>query len=162
MNELGRDPNNEQALAQFEAHKADIGYGLLLQKYAPDGDMTQVTEDEIEMAAKDTIPEVWVIFWAFRLMVAFGLLMLAYFVTAIVMTLRNRVQDSRWFLRASVWMIPVPFLACEMGWLVAEMGRQPWTVFEILPTWLSASTHSVTYMEIGRASCRECVSFSGV
>lgn len=148
MNELGRDPNNEQALAQFEAHKADIGYGLLLQKYAPDGDVTQVTEDEIEMAAKDTIPEVWVIFWAFRLMVAFGLLMLAYFVTAIVMTLRNRVQDSRWFLRASVWMIPVPFLACEMGWLVAEMGRQPWTVFEILPTWLSASTHSVTYMVV--------------
>src|SRR5690625_7043487 len=39
MNELGRDPNNEQALAQFEAHKADIGYGLLLQKYAPDGDI---------------------------------------------------------------------------------------------------------------------------
>src|SRR5690625_517663 len=66
MNELGKDPNNEQALAQFEAHKADVGYGLLLQKYAPDGDMTQVTEDEIEMAAKDTIPEVWVIFWAFR------------------------------------------------------------------------------------------------
>src|SRR5690625_5668297 len=92
------------------------------------------------MAGKDTIPEGWVHFLAFRLMVAFGLLMLAYFVTAIVMTLRNRVQDSRWFLRASVWMIPVPFLACEMGWLVAEMGRQPWTVFEILPTWLSAST----------------------
>src|SRR5699024_11636479 len=36
MEELGRDPNNEQALAQFEAHKADVGYGLLLQKYAPE------------------------------------------------------------------------------------------------------------------------------
>jgi cytochrome d ubiquinol oxidase subunit I len=35
---------------------------------------------------------------------------------------------------------------CEAGWLTAEVGRQPWTVFEILPTWLSASTHSVDYM----------------
>src|SRR5690625_7960979 len=101
MEELGKDPNNEPASAQFEAHKADVSYGLLLQKYAPEGDVTQVTDEEIELAAKDTIPEVWVIFWAFRLMVAFGLLMLAYFVTAIVMTLRNTVQDSRWFLRAS-------------------------------------------------------------
>ncbi len=43
-------------------------------------------------------------------------------------------------------MVAVPFLACEFGWLVAEVGRQPWTVNEILPTWLSASTHSVGYM----------------
>jgi len=43
-------------------------------------------------------------------------------------------------------MIPVPFLACEMGWLVAEIGRQPWSVYEVLPTWLAASTHSVGYM----------------
>src|SRR5690606_31106340 len=63
-----------------------------------------------------------------------------------VLTLTNTVQNKRWFLRASVWMIPVPFIACEMGWIVAEMGRQPWTVYEVLPTWLSASTHSVTYM----------------
>src|SRR5690625_6710540 len=81
-------------------------------------------------------------------MVAFGLLLLGYFVVAIILTLTNKVQDLRWFLRASVWMIPVPFLACEMGWIVAEMGRQPWTVFEILPTWLSASTHSVAYMVV--------------
>jgi len=148
MEQLGKDPTNEQALAQFDAHKDDVGYGLLVQQYAPDGDITKITQAEVELAAKDTIPEVWVIFWAFRLMVAFGLLLLGYFVVAIILTLTNKVQDSRWFLRASVWMIPVPFLACEMGWIVAEMGRQPWTVFEILPTWLSASTHSVAYMVV--------------
>jgi cytochrome d ubiquinol oxidase subunit I len=43
-------------------------------------------------------------------------------------------------------MIAVPFLACEAGWLVAEVGRQPWTVYETLPTWLSVSTHSEAYM----------------
>lgn len=148
MEQLGKNPNDTEALAQFEAHKEDVGYGLLLQKYAPEGDVTKATDKEIELAAKDTIPEVWVIFWAFRVMVVLGLLMLAYFVTAIVLTLRNTVQNSRWFLRASVWMIPVPFVACEVGWIVAEMGRQPWTVFEVLPTWISASTHSVTYMVV--------------
>lgn len=43
-------------------------------------------------------------------------------------------------------MIPVPFIANEFGWLTAEIGRQPWTVYGLLPTWMSASSHSVGYM----------------
>jgi cytochrome d ubiquinol oxidase subunit I len=43
-------------------------------------------------------------------------------------------------------MLPVPWIACEAGWLVAEVGRQPWTVYEVLPTWMSVSTHNVPYM----------------
>ncbi|MCX5591626.1 cytochrome ubiquinol oxidase subunit I [Alcaligenes endophyticus] len=146
MQRLSQNPKDAEALAQFEAHKEDVGYGLLVQKYAPEGELSLLTQAHIDQAAKDSIPEVWLIFWAFRIMVALGLLMLAYFVGAIVLTLMNQVQHHRWFLRTAVWMIPVPFIACEMGWVVAEVGRQPWTVYEILPTWLSASTHSVTYM----------------
>ena len=56
------------------------------------------------------------------------------------------MQYKRTFLKFAVWMIPAPFLACEAGWLVAEIGRQPWTVYGLLPTWMSASTHSVGYM----------------
>lgn len=143
---LSSNPTDPAALTKFEAHKADLGYGFLVQRYAPNGDVSLVGEAEIAKAANDTIPEVWIVFWSFRIMVAMGLLMLGYFVLSFILTLTNSVQNYRWFLRASVWMIPVPFLACEMGWLVAEVGRQPWTVFEVLPTWLSASTHSVTYM----------------
>ena len=151
MKVLSANPLDTVALAQFNAHKADIGYGLLVQRYAPDGDLSLITEEDIAKAANDTIPEVWVIFWSFRIMVALGLLMLAYFVGALVLTLSNKVQNNRWFLRCAVWMIPVPFIACEMGWIVAEVGRQPWTVYEMLPTWLSASTHSVTYMIVSLA-----------
>jgi cytochrome d ubiquinol oxidase subunit I len=100
----------------------------------------------VQQAARDSIPPVAPVFWSFRLMVVFGLLMLAYFVMAVLYTLRNQVQHQRWFLRAAVWMIPIPFLANELGWLTAELGRQPWTVFGVLPTWMSASTHSVGYM----------------
>ncbi len=141
---LARDPTNAAALAQFDAHRRDLGYGFLLQRYAPN--LSQATAAQVRAAARDTIPFVAAVFWSFRVMVGLGLLMLAFFVLAALYSLRDVVQNKRWFLRAAVWMIPVPFLANECGWLVAELGRQPWTVFDVLPTWMSASTHSVAYM----------------
>jgi cytochrome d ubiquinol oxidase subunit I len=141
---LSKDPHDAAALAQFKAHEKDLGYGFLVQRYAPDLD--KVTPQQVRQAAKDSIPPVAAVFWSFRAMVGFGLLMLAFFVMAVLYTLRNKVQDKRWFLIAAAWMIPVPFLANEAGWLVAELGRQPWTVFGVLPTWMSASTHGVGYM----------------
>ncbi len=146
LKRLSADPNDAAALRQFEAHGQDLGFGFLVQRYAPGEDLAKITDTDVEKAARDTIPEVWIVFWAFRVMIALGLLMLAYFVFAVQLTLRNRIQNVRWFLAAAVWLIPVPFIACEMGWLVAEIGRQPWTVYEVLPTWLSVSTHSVGYM----------------
>ncbi len=144
MEKLSANPKDEEALAVFAAHRADVGYALLAQRYAPD--LTQITDEQVAKAARDTIPEVWIVFWAFRFMVAFGLMMLGYMVFAMLISLTNQIEKRRWFLWVGVLMIPVPFLACEMGWLVAEVGRQPWTVYEILPTWLSASTHSEAYM----------------
>lgn len=146
MQQLSKNPEDAAALAQFEAHKADVGYALLVQRYAPEGDLTKITDADVARAAKDTIPEVWPVFWSFRVMVAAGLLMLAFFVLATIYTLTNKVEHSPRFLRFSMWMIPVPFIACEAGWIVAELGRQPWAVYEVLPTWLGASTHSVSYM----------------
>jgi cytochrome d ubiquinol oxidase subunit I len=146
LKRLSQNPGDAAAMAQFKAHEKDLGYGFLVQRYAPGLDISKVTDADIQTAAKDAIPLVWVVFWAFRIMVGFGLLMLAYFILAVIYTLRNQVQDKRGFLYLALWMIPVPFIACETGWLVAEIGRQPWTVYEVLPTWMSASTHSVAYM----------------
>jgi len=146
MKVLSGKPDDAAALATFQQHRVDLGYGFLVLRYAPDGDLSKVTDAMIEKAALDTLPEVWIIFWAFRAMVACGVLMIAYFVLAWLFTLADRVHTTRWFQWAAVLMIPVPFIACEAGWLVAEVGRQPWTVYEVLPTWMSASTHSVGYM----------------
>jgi cytochrome d ubiquinol oxidase subunit I len=145
---LSKNPNDAAAMAQFKAHEKDLGYGFLLTRYAPDQDVSKATEADIALAAKDTIPQVNVIFWTFRIMVGLGLLMLAYFIYAAMLTISNKLEQpqNRWFLKLAPWMIPVPFLACEMGWVVAEVGRQPWTVFGMLPTWMSASSHSVGYM----------------
>lgn len=141
---LQRNPHDAAALASYRAHEKDLGYAFLLQRYAPD--VTHATPEQIAEAARDTIPPVAIVFWSFRIMVAAGFLMLAFLLLASLYSLRNMLEKRRWFLRWAPWMIPVPFLACEMGWLTAEMGRQPWTVYGILPTWMSASAHSVSYM----------------
>lgn len=49
-------------------------------------------------------------------------------------------------MRASLFALPLPWIACETGWIVAEVGRQPWTVAEVLPTWMSVS--SLTVMDL--------------
>ncbi len=144
LEKLSANPDDQAARAQFRAHRRDLGYGFLLERYAPD--LAKATPAEIREAARDTIPNVPVIFWSFRIMVAAGFAMLAFLILATIYSLNNRITEKRWLLRIAPWFIPVPFLACEVGWLVAEMGRQPWTVYGILPTWMSASTHSVAYM----------------
>jgi len=146
MQKLSANPQDSEALAKFNEVGKDVGYGFLVQRYAPDGDLSKVTDADIDRAAYDAIPEVWIIFWSFRAMVGIGLLMLSYLVLGTLMTLTSKVQANRWFLWIAVLMTPAPFLASEFGWLVAEVGRQPWTVYEVLPTWLSASTHSAGYM----------------
>ncbi|WP_298219373.1 cytochrome ubiquinol oxidase subunit I [Halothiobacillus sp.] len=143
---LSGNPTDAAAMAQFKAHEQDLGYGFLVKRYAPEQDVSKATDADIALAAKDTIPDVFAIYWTFRIMVGFAFLMLAFFIFGVIYSLRNDVENHPLFLRFSLWLIPVPFLACEMGWLTAELGRQPWTVYNLLPTWMSASSHSVSYM----------------
>ncbi|HEX5313688.1 MAG TPA: cytochrome ubiquinol oxidase subunit I [Gammaproteobacteria bacterium] len=144
LHELQKNPTDAAALATYKAHQKNIGYALLLQRYAPD--VSKATPAQVERAAKDTIPLVWAIFWTFHLMVYFGLAMFAFFVLASMFSLTRSEYRRPWLLRLAIFMPVLPWLTVELGWITAELGRQPWTVYGILPTWLSASTHSVAYM----------------
>ncbi|WP_306604678.1 cytochrome ubiquinol oxidase subunit I [Azonexus sp.] len=138
---LRKNPADAAMKAEFEEHKADLGFGLLLKKYLVD--VRQVTPEILEKAVADTIPRVAPLFWSFRLMVAFGFLMLGLFGAALVYSLKGNFADKPWLLRSALWMLPVPWLSCELGWFVAEYGRQPWTIYGVLPTHMSVSTLSV-------------------
>jgi len=138
---LRKNPADTAMKDEFEAHKADLGFGLLLKKYV--SDVRQATPEIIEKAVADTIPRVAPMFWSFRLMVAFGFLMLALFGAALVYSLKGNFAEKRGLLRWALWMLPIPWLSCELGWFVAEYGRQPWTIYGVLPTHLSVSTLSV-------------------
>lgn len=141
LEQLRRHRDDAEAKTRFEAHKADLGFGLLLKKYV--ADVRQATPAMIQRAVDDTVPRVTPMFWAFRAMVAAGFAMLALFALAFVETVRGRCGGKRWLLRWALWMLPVPWLASELGWFVAEYGRQPWTIYGVLPTHLSVSTLSV-------------------
>jgi cytochrome d ubiquinol oxidase subunit I len=129
---------SEADKAAFEAVKDDLGYGLLLKRYTPN--VVDATEAQIQQAVRDTIPRVAPLFWSFRIMVGAGFLMLFIFAASFYYCARRIADQKRWLLRMALWGIPLPWIAAETGWFVAEYGRQPWSIGEVLPTYLSTST----------------------
>jgi cytochrome d ubiquinol oxidase subunit I len=125
----------------FEQHKADLGFGLLLKKYVTD--VNQAAPETINKAVNDTVPRVTPMFWTFRVMVGLGFAMLALFALAFWSTIKTATMQKPWLLKWALWMLPTPWIAIELGWIVAEYGRQPWTIYGVLPTHLSVSTLSV-------------------
>ncbi len=140
LQKLRGGDNSEQTRQRFAEHKADLGYGLLLKKYTDK--VVDADAAMIEKAANDTIPKVAPLFWTFRVMVACGFTMLFIFAMAFYFCATRVADQKRWLMRMAVWGIPLPWIAAETGWFVAEFGRQPWTISGILPTHLSVSSIS--------------------
>ncbi len=82
----------------------------------------------------DARPPVMPVFWAFRVMVGLGVLMLAFGLTGLVLRRGGRIYTNRWLQRAAVAMGPAGFIAILAGWTVTEVGRQPFTVYGMLRT----------------------------
>ena len=77
-------------------------------------------------------------------MVACGLICLALFVLATITSLKDTIACRKGLLRVMLFALPLPWIACELGWFVAEYGRQPWSIYEVLPVDLSVSSLSST------------------
>lgn len=143
LEKVKADPTDMAARGQFETVRNDLGYGLLLKRYVEDP--RAATPDQIKLAAWSTVPNVPLMFWVFRFMAGIGFLMIGLFGTAFVLcTLRK--HETKWFLRLAVLAIPLPWIAIEAGWLLAEVGRQPWAVEGVLPTFLGASSLTVAHL----------------
>ncbi len=139
LERIKADPADDAARGAFEARRRDLGYGLLLKRYVADPRLA--TPEQIQLAAWSTVPNVPVMFWSFRIMAGIGFLMIGLFATAFTLcTLRK--HDTKWFLWLAVLAIPLPWISAELGWVVAEFGRQPWAVEGVLPTFLGASSLS--------------------
>lgn len=136
---LKQDRNNQAALEDFKKHQQDMGYALLLRKSL--NDITQATETDIAAAADSLVPDVPVLFWSFRIMVGLGFFFIFLFAAAFYLSAKQRF-DRRWFLKLAIYSLPLPWIAAELGWIVAEYGRQPWIIEGILPTFLGASSVS--------------------
>lgn len=84
--------------------------------------------------APEDRPPVWLVFWSFRVMVGLGLLMIVLGFWGAWIAWRRRLEVSRWFLRFATAMSPAGFVAVLAGWIVTEVGRQPWVVYGVLRT----------------------------
>ena len=128
------------AREQFERHKADLGYAMLLKRHV--ADPRAASDQQILLAAKDTIPNVPVMFWLFRIMAGLGFFFIGFFALAFYCASACGF-NQRWFLKLAVAIMPLPWIAIEFGWMLAEIGRQPWAVEGVLPTFLAASSLTV-------------------
>lgn len=134
------DRTNAAARAQLAAHGNDLGYALLLKAQRPD--IENATPEQISKAAWTTVPAVLPLFWSFRIMVGLGFFFIALFAMAFYLVSTRRIERMRPFLWLMLLSLPLPWVAAELGWFVSEVGRQPWVIEGMLPTFLAVSSLS--------------------
>ena len=137
LQRIRADKNDVEAREVFDRHWQDLGHGLLLKRYRDD--IGNATPEEIAQAAVDTVPTVAPLFWTFRAMVGIGFYLIGFFAVAFYFSCRNNFEDKKLFLKIALWSLPLPWIAIECGWFIAEYGRQPWAVDGVLPTFYAAS-----------------------
>lgn len=137
LQQVRENSSNTNAIKNFDNYSKYLGYALLIKKYR--NDVEHATNEEIKKAALDTVPNIAPLFWSFRIMVGLGIFFIVLFTYAFWLSTKRQFQKHPWFLKISLFSLPLPWVAAELGWFVAEHGRQPWTIEGILPTFLSAS-----------------------
>jgi cytochrome d ubiquinol oxidase subunit I len=140
LEKLRAQPADAAERARLDSNAADLGYALLLKKMRPD--IANATPEEIAQAAWNTVPAVSPLFWSFRIMVGLGFYFIALFAVAFVLASKRQLTKYRGFLWAALLSLPLPWFAAELGWIVAEVGRQPWVIEGVLPTFLAVSSLS--------------------
>ena len=128
--------------AAFDANKDSLGYAMLLEPFTEN--VSNPSDAALQQAVDYSIPPVAPLFWSFRLMVAAGFIMLALFVCAFYYSTKHKITKPRWLLKSALYGLPLPWIACEAGWFVAEYGRQPWSIAEVLPVHTSVSNLAVS------------------
>jgi cytochrome d ubiquinol oxidase subunit I len=141
LEKVKADRTDTAARAAFDTTSKDLGYALLLKQYV--ADPRQASEQQIKDASWSTVPYVPLLFFSFRLMVACGFALLAVFGISLWHTMREE-EAPRWLFRMALFAMPLPWIAIEIGWFVAEFGRQPWIIDGVLPTFLATSELGVT------------------
>lgn len=121
---LAKENNDTIAMANhksiLETHFKDFGYGYLEKP-------------------SDTIPPVALTFYSFHIMVALGSFFFLLFIVTLYLTMANDIEKFRKVLWVCLLSIPLGYIAAEAGWIVAEVGRQPWAIQDLLPVHIAAT-----------------------
>ena len=139
--EEGRDAdaaNHETILRENYAH---FGYGYL-------------------QTEEDLIPNVPLTFYSFHLMVMIGMYFILFFVVMLYFLYKRDMVKSRWLHYVALWSLPLAYIASELGWVVAEVGRQPWTIQDILP--VQAASSAISAQNVATTFILFAVLFTGL
>jgi cytochrome d ubiquinol oxidase subunit I len=139
LERLKANRGDSEAAARLREHVSDLGYALLLKRHVADPRTADAAT--IAKAAADTVPDIGTLFWSFRIMVGLGFYFIALFVF-IFWDASHRNFSRHWLQYVMLWSLPLPWIAAELGWVVAEYGRQPWAIDGVLPTFLAVSSVS--------------------
>ncbi len=110
----------DQALAIFDQHLEYLGYGHL-------------------QSPEQAVPPVALTFYAFRIMVGLGMLFILLFLVYIFYMEKRQLENKAWLLRIGVASIFLSWIASQAGWIVSEVGRQPWAIQDLLPVTVARS-----------------------
>ena len=88
---------------------------------------------------KDERPPVLIVFTVYHIMIVLGTIFVAMALLSAYLLFKNKLWDSKWFLKLMLFSIPLPHIAIQTGWMAAEIGRQPWAVYQVLRTADAAS-----------------------
>jgi len=143
---LAKKANNEakadSALTVFRANYEGINAQGEKERYFGYGYIS--SENQL-------IPPVQLTFYSFRLMVGLGFVFIILFILMLVSVIKNKLENRRWLQYLGLWTIPLAYLATQAGWIVAEVGRQPWVIQDLMPTMaavshLESSSVMITFM----------------
>jgi len=118
-------PDQEAQINRFEIGIPNLA--SLILTHSTDGVIQGLNE-----FAPEEQPPVWIVFWAFRVMVGIGLLMIATALIGLLLRRKGKFHQHTGFLKTLVYMIPMPFVAVLAGWIVTESGRAPWLVYGMM------------------------------
>ena len=128
-----------QALANYRAAmKENDTEEMALQRAILDDNFAYFGYGYIQEPT-DLIPPVGLTFYAFHIMVALGGFFILLFILTFMLEKRGKLADARWMHYICLFSIPLAYIASQAGWIVAEVGRQPWAIQDILPTSASIS-----------------------
>lgn len=120
----GNEAKANLSLKSFQKNYPHFGYGYFKNK-------------------EEVVPNVILTFYSFHIMVGFGLYFVMFFAWFIYASYKGIVDKHKWVLKLAMWSILFGYIASELGWVVAEVGRQPWTIQDILPVGVATSHLSV-------------------
>ena len=131
----------EKALEEFNAHKSYFGYGYL-------------------SSPENLVPNVPVVYWAFRLMIGLGSFVVLIFLLALWLGYKQQLERFKLFHYAALLALPCVYIAGQCGWIVAEVGRQPWAIQGLLP--VNAGVSSLSSGHVVATTCIFTVIFTAL